>query len=91
MIVANFTVQYHGLDRNEHVYQFVAIKHESINDYGIEHYISYRGDELPVNDEKKFFAKMRLECSDFENIEHGIVVTRRICTVLDIDFRYGAK
>ena len=86
IIIANFFVQSHSIEKNVHNYELLGVMNESINDSGIEHYISYSGPALPVNDKKKFYAEIKAECEEVVTIEHGRNTKRRFCTAIRISY-----
>ena len=86
LIIANFFVHYHGVDKDTHVYELLGVMNQSIDDSGVEHHISYTGPKLPVDDTKKFYAEILAECEDFVHFEHDRNVTRRVCTATKISF-----
>lgn len=65
MIVANFWVHGHGVeDDGTHNYLLHGMQNDSNEDCGIEYDLSYSGPKLPVDDNKKFYARIIASCED---------------------------
>ena len=82
IIIANVFVYSHFIDKGEHVYELFAI------DRGVEHYITYSGDRLPVLDSKLFFAKITADCitAVIPMGIHGDLQTVERCSATTIEF-----
>jgi hypothetical protein len=62
---------------------------ESEEDAGIVHTVSYTGNQLPVRDDRKFFAKITAECMTVvdpnKNAPSG-TVRHRVCSAIKVEF-----
>lgn len=56
LIVANFFVKFHIVEGNVHTYTMSAVYNgQSFN-------VVHSGEKLPIDDDKKFFARIKAEC-----------------------------
>jgi hypothetical protein len=88
-VVANFFVQFHIFEDGQHTYTLLGVQNDSEYDAGIEYYISYSGKALPVDDKKKFFAKIKVECIEVLSQNESVPSMQkrsRICEAVDIQF-----
>lgn len=88
VIVANFFVQSHFIEGEQHIYTLLGVQNDSNEDAGIEYYIAYSGAKLPVNDAKKFYARIVAECYMQEEPSQSPsgMTHRRMCEAVSISF-----
>ena len=89
VVIANFFVKLHIMENNVHTYTLFGVQNDSINDSGIEYYITYVGDKLPVDDNKKFYARIVAECLNVSSpSEHApeVISRSRICEAESISY-----
>lgn len=95
LIVANFWVKAHDVeDDGTHNYLLHGCQNDSDEDYCIEYDLSYSGSKLPVNDDKKFYARIVADCEDTvgqDEVRTSLVVLvldkyMRACQVVSISY-----
>lgn len=73
LLIANFFVEFHIKENGIDVYTFRAVQHNR------EYSITYVGKPLPVDDRKKFYAEMKVECL-------APIVNVAVCEAVSIKF-----
>ena len=81
LIVANFWVRAHGVYGEVHNYLLHGCQNDSNEDQCIEYDLSYVGPKLPVDDKKKFYARIEADCQDVQGEDE--VQTNLMTLVLD--------
>jgi hypothetical protein len=88
-VVANFFVKFHIVEQGVHTYTLLGVQNDSNMDAGIEYYIAYTGPKLPVDDNKKFYARIVAECMQVESPSEAVptfMQRSRVCEAKSITY-----